>query len=175
MATTADVIHSFWVPELNRKIDMIPGLPNRILLDATARASTAASARSSAGAARAHGARGVRAAAGAVPSLAGATWPGPRRAAGDRRARAGERVFLSSPCASCHTIARHAGPGRRRARPDPSGEPRDAGRGHDPEHTRLLAAWIRNPQAIKPGVRMPDLGLSASAGRELVAYLETLR
>src|SRR5947208_2052017 len=34
VATTADVIHSFWVPELNRKIDMIPGQRNRILLDA---------------------------------------------------------------------------------------------------------------------------------------------
>src|SRR5204862_5925651 len=32
VATTADVIHSFWVPELNRKIDMIPGRSNRVLL-----------------------------------------------------------------------------------------------------------------------------------------------
>ena len=32
VATTADVIHSFWVPQLNRKIDMIPGQRNRILL-----------------------------------------------------------------------------------------------------------------------------------------------
>src|SRR4051794_34099893 len=32
--TTADVIHSFWVPELNRKIDTIPGRVNRIALDA---------------------------------------------------------------------------------------------------------------------------------------------
>src|SRR4051794_17945932 len=34
VATTADVIHSFWVPQLNRKIDMIPGRTNRVLLDA---------------------------------------------------------------------------------------------------------------------------------------------
>src|SRR5439155_22993863 len=34
IATTDDVIHSFWVPELNRKIDMIPGRENRVLLDA---------------------------------------------------------------------------------------------------------------------------------------------
>ena len=33
-ADTDDVIHSFWVPELNRKIDMIPGQTNRIVLDA---------------------------------------------------------------------------------------------------------------------------------------------
>ncbi|MFZ0040609.1 MAG: cytochrome c oxidase subunit II, partial [Solirubrobacteraceae bacterium] len=35
VATTADVIHSFWVPALNRKIDMIPGITNRVLLDAS--------------------------------------------------------------------------------------------------------------------------------------------
>ena len=35
IGTTADVIHSFWVPELNRKIDLIPGLTNSVLLDAT--------------------------------------------------------------------------------------------------------------------------------------------
>ena len=35
VATTADVIHSFWVPALNRKIDMIPGRRNRILLYAS--------------------------------------------------------------------------------------------------------------------------------------------
>src|SRR5919201_877530 len=34
VGTTADVIHSFWVPELNRKIDLIPGRKNRVLLDA---------------------------------------------------------------------------------------------------------------------------------------------
>src|SRR5205807_2972381 len=32
VATTADVIHSFWVPQLNRKIDMVPGMHNRVLL-----------------------------------------------------------------------------------------------------------------------------------------------
>jgi cytochrome c oxidase subunit 2 len=35
VTTTADVIHSFWVPALNRKIDMVPGMQNRVLLYAT--------------------------------------------------------------------------------------------------------------------------------------------
>ena len=38
-----------------------------------------------------------------------------------------------------------------------------------------LTAWISNPQAIKPGARMPDLGLSRERVAALVAYLETLR
>ena len=72
VATTADVIHSFWVPALNRKIDMIPGRRNRILLYASTPGrlprAVLAVLRS---AARAHGAVRVRAATGAVPSVAG--------------------------------------------------------------------------------------------------------
>ena len=49
IGTTADVIHSFWVPELNRKIDLIPGTNARSARRDDGRASTAATARSSAG------------------------------------------------------------------------------------------------------------------------------
>jgi cytochrome c1 len=37
-----------------------------------------------------------------------------------------------------------------------------------------MAAWIRNPQAIKPGALMPSLGLSEQEIRYIVAYLQTL-
>ncbi len=91
------------------------------------------------------------------------------------QARAGERIFLTSQCASCHRIA---------------GTTANADVGPDLSHlaTRStlaaltipntpskLAAWIRNPQAIKPGDRMPDLGLSPSEIASLVAYLDSLR
>ena len=54
VGTTADVIHSFWVPELNRKIDLIPGRTNRVLLEADRPGRTAASAPSSAASQHAH-------------------------------------------------------------------------------------------------------------------------
>jgi cytochrome c oxidase subunit 2 len=38
-----------------------------------------------------------------------------------------------------------------------------------------LGKWISNPQAIKPGTRMPDLGLSPAQVAQVVAYLDTLR
>ena len=44
-----------------------------------------------------------------------------------------------------------------------------------PNNPKELAAWIRDPQAIKPGTRMPDLGLSDSQIGQLVAYLDSLR
>ena len=43
-----------------------------------------------------------------------------------------------------------------------------------PNTPAKLRAWIANPQAIKPGVRMPDLGLSSRQVAEIAAYLETL-
>jgi cytochrome c oxidase subunit 2 len=81
---------------------------------------------------------------------------------------------MTSACASCHRIA---------------GTPADGTVGPDLTHlaTRTtlaagtipnspgeLAAWISNPQAIKPGDHMPALGLPRSKISQLVAYLETL-
>jgi cytochrome c oxidase subunit 2 len=88
---------------------------------------------------------------------------------------AGQKLFMNAQCASCHQIR---------------GTPAQATIGPDLTHleTRVslaaltipnspskLAAWIRDPQRIKPGNRMPDLGLSDREVNELVAYLEGLR
>ena len=71
VATTADVIHSFWVPALNRKIDLIPGQRNRILLDATEPGDYRGQCSEFCGVQHAHMAcRGRRAAARRVPRLA---------------------------------------------------------------------------------------------------------
>jgi cytochrome c oxidase subunit 2 len=81
---------------------------------------------------------------------------------------------MSSQCASCHRIAGTSAQGT--VGPDLT---------HVASRTTLasltipntpkqLAAWITNPQAIKPGTRMPDLGLSRADVSQLVAYLKTL-
>jgi Cytochrome C oxidase subunit II, periplasmic domain len=67
VATTADAIHSFWVPALNRKIDMIPGRQNRILLYATRPAGTVGNALSSADCSMTYSAGGLRPNAGGFP------------------------------------------------------------------------------------------------------------
>jgi cytochrome c oxidase subunit 2 len=89
-------------------------------------------------------------------------------------AREGQALFMTRQCASCHQIR---------------GTPAQATVGPDLTHvaTRTtlaaatiantpsqLAAWIANPQAIKPGDRMPDLGLSPAEARALAAYLKEL-
>jgi cytochrome c1 len=44
-----------------------------------------------------------------------------------------------------------------------------------PNTPAALSRWIRNPQAVKPGTRMPDLGVSERDVRSLTAYLESLK
>ncbi len=173
VATTADVIHSFWVPALNRKIDMIPGRQNRVLLDASSPGVYRGQCSQFCGLQHAHMGMYVVAQQPAafrawLANMASAASP-------PTTARAGEQLFMTSQCASCHRIA---------------GTPAQATVGPDLTHlaTRStlaaltipntpaeLTAWIRNPQAIKPGDRMPDLGLSRAQVAALVAYLETLR
>jgi cytochrome c oxidase subunit II len=175
VATTADVIHSFWVPALNRKIDMIPGRRNRVLLYASKAGTYRGQCSQFCGLQHAHMSLYVFAQQPAAFRSWLARMAAPSRAPNTAKARAGEDLFMSSQCASCHRIA---------------GTSAQATVGPDLTHlaTRStlaaltipntpaeLAAWISNPQAIKPGDRMPDLGLSHAEVADLVAYLESLR
>ena len=175
VATTADVIHSFWVPALNRKIDMIPGRQNRVLLYASRPGRYRGQCSQFCGLQHANMAMWVFA---QTPS-AFRTWlanmASPARAPAAAQAGASKHLFMSSQCASCHRIAGTQAQGT--VGPDLT---------HVATRTTLasvtipntpaqLAAWISNPQAIKPGTRMPDLGLSRGQVSQLVAYLESLR
>jgi cytochrome c oxidase subunit 2 len=99
----------------------------------------------------------------------------PRQPPATAEQRRGEQVFLSERCSSCHTIR---------------GTPADGTIGPDlthlatrstlaaqtiPDTARWLARWISDPQQIKPGTKMPALGLSAADIQSLVAYLRGLR
>src|SRR5438105_10206245 len=98
-ATTADVIHSFWVPELNRKIDTIPGRVNEIELDADRPGVYRGQCAEYCGLQHAHMALAVYAQQPAQFRRWLAHEGTPATATG-----AGEHVFVSGPCANCHTI-----------------------------------------------------------------------
>ena len=175
LTTTADVIHSFWVPQLNRKIDMIPGQRNHVLLYADRPGKYRGQCSQFCGLQHAHMAMFVI----AQPPGAFRSWlahmathaPTPTTS----KARAGERLFMTSQCASCHYIA--GTPAQGTVGPDLTHlESRSTlASGTIPNDPHWLAAWIRNPQAIKPGNRMPNLGLSSSQVSQIVAYLEELK
>ena len=175
VASTADVIHSFWVPQLARKIDEIPGRQNRILLYADRPGSYRGQCAEFCGLQHANMAMYVI----AQPMPAFRAWladmSAAARAPGTPAALAGQRLFLASQCESCHTI-RGTAASYGTVGPDLT---------HLATRSSLAAAtitntpaelerWILNPQAIKPGVRMPDLGLSRPAAGQIVAYLDSL-
>jgi cytochrome c oxidase subunit 2 len=175
VTTTADVIHSFWVPELARKIDMVPGRSNRVLLYTSRPGAYRGQCAEFCGLQHANMALYVIAQPAAQfkawLSNMGAPAPSPSTAT----ARAGEKAFMSSQCASCHQIRGTSAQGT--VGPDLThlatrGMLAGATIRNNPTE---LAAWISNPQWIKPGSRMPDLGLSAGQVREIVSYLESLR
>ena len=175
LGTTADVIHSFWVPELNRKADLIPGRVNRLLLDANRLGEYRGQCAEFCGQQHAHMAMYVF----AEPSDTFRKWLAnealPARKPATAQAREGERLFLSLPCSGCHTIR---------------GTSADGTIGPDLTHlaTRTtlaaltlpndppdLANWIENPQRYKPGSKMPGFALTSSERDALVAYLDGLK
>jgi len=175
VATTSDVIHSFWVPALNRKIDMIPGRQNRVLLYASRPGKYRGQCSQFCGLQHANMAMWVFAQTPSAFRAWLANMASPARSPTTAETSAGKQLFMSDQCASCHTIAGTQAQGT--VGPNLT---------HVATRTTLasatirntpaeLAAWISNPQAIKPGVRMPDLGLSRGEVSELVAYLDSLR
>ena len=175
VTTTSDVIHSFWVPALNRKIDMVPGRSNRVLLYASSPGTFRGQCSQFCGPQHANMGMYVV----AQPPAQFRAWlahnAAPAAPPTTPTAQIGARLFLGSQCASCHRIAGTLAQGL--VGPDLT---------HVASRTTLaaltipntapeLAAWIRNPQGIKPGALMPSLGLSESEIAALVAYLEGLR
>jgi cytochrome c oxidase subunit II len=175
VATTADVIHSFWVPELNRKIDTIPGRQNRILLYADKVGVYRGQCAEFCGLQHAHMGMLVD----VEPKAQFQAWlrkqSAPAVAPTTALARRGKDAFLSGPCSSCHTIRGTSARGF--VGPDLT---------HLASRTTLagvlipnsrsyLARWIVDSQHIKPGNQMPDFHLTGSKLDALVAYLEGLR
>jgi cytochrome c oxidase subunit II len=173
--TTADVIHSFWIPQLNRKIDMIPGRENRIVLEAERPGRYRGECYEFCGLQHAH--MGMVVVAEPPEQFRGwlANMAKDEPPSSDAAARRGRAVFLSAACSGCHQIRgtrAHASVG-----PDLTHfATRETIAALTLPNTRdALRRWILDPQHEKPGVRMPALPLSGEDADALVAYLESLR
>ena len=173
VGTTADVIHSLWVPELNRKIDLIPGRTNRVLLDANRPGTYLGQCSEFCGVQHAHMEMRVV----AQPRAQFESWL--RREgtplAASATSGSGLELFLSSGCANCHTI--QGTPAQADVGPDLThvGSRTTLAAGTIPNDSAHLAAWLRDPQKVKPGTKMPKLPLSQSDISGLVKYLEGLK
>ena len=172
---TADVIHSFWVPQLNRKIDAIPGRTNSIELDADAVGSYRGQCAEFCGVQHAH--MGIDLVAESEAEFRqwlarqARTASPPTTAAASR----GQELFTSAGCQSCHAIRGTAAAGD--VGPDLThlASRRTLGALAIPNTRDYLRSWITESQEVKPGNQMPNLDLAPDRLDDLVAYLQGLR
>jgi cytochrome c oxidase subunit 2 len=170
-----DVIHSFWVPNLMGKQDLIPGRTNYLTIQADKAGLYRGQCAEFCGLEHAHMAILVFAQSQAdferwrQQQLTLAQSPG----APDRLA--GLQTFLSHPCASCHTISGTDAGGRMGPDLTHFGSRATIAAGRLPNTARDLDAWLRDPQELKPGATMPKVDLTRNERAQLVAYLEALK
>jgi cytochrome c oxidase subunit II len=169
---SADVVHDFWVPRLGRKIDAIPNRSNYVWIQVDTPGTYHGTCAEYCGVG--HALMGIRVVA--EPADAFASWqaeqsrPHPQPTS-QLQAR-GARVFDERTCATCHRIAGTDADGD--IGPDLThlGDRKTLAAGAVANTPDELAAWLEDPDAIKPGSNMPNLQLSADEVRALVAYLE---
>jgi cytochrome c oxidase subunit 2 len=172
---SADVIHSFWVPNLAGKIDMVPGRTNEITITPRQVGWYRGQCAEFCGLQHAGMALEVR----VEPPAQFAAWVAaqgaPAAAPQGADAAHGAQIFAGGPCVGCHTI--RGGPGNARPGPDLThvASRRHLAAGELTMSRGALMGWITQPQAIKPGAEMPASGLSPADANALVAYLEQLR
>jgi cytochrome c oxidase subunit 2 len=169
------VIHSFWIPQLGGKTDLIPGQMNVTWLEAD-----------SAGVYRGQcgeycGLQHAKMAMAIVAESPGdfSRWLDrqrqPAAAPADSDAAAGARTFAGSGCALCHTVRGTLAGGRFGPDLTHLAGRRSIAAGSLPNTRGNLAGWIANPQAIKPGTQMPVVPLRPSELLAVVAFLQGLK
>ncbi|HEX6457359.1 MAG TPA: cytochrome c oxidase subunit II [Thermoleophilaceae bacterium] len=172
---TDDVIHSFWVPELNKKVDTIPGHPNTIELYADRVGVYRGQCAEFCGLQHANMAMAVYADPPAKFKAWLANMSRPVATPTTPQAKAGEQVFLTQQCASCHTIRGTAARGT--IGPDLTHlQTRNTLAALTiPNRKGYLGGWVLDPQHIKPGNKMPGLNLSGPQFQNLLSFLEGLK
>jgi len=168
--TTADVIHSLWVPELNRKIDLIPGRTSSVLLYADRPGTYVGECSEFCGLQHAHMLLTVI----AQPRTQFDAWLHDNVAPALASSGTGTQVFMDK-CASCHQIRGTDAHGQ--VGPDLThvASRTTLAAGTIPNDRTHLAEWLSDPQHVKPGNKMPQVRLSAADRAALVAYLEGLK
>lgn len=170
-----DVIHSFWVPSLAGKQDLIPGRQNDITLVPKKIGIYRGQCAEFCGAEHAKMALVVD-----VDSYGDfikwwqhqlQTAPQPTNAL----TLAGYKYVTSGACSSCHAIA--GTPANGTIGPDLThlASRRTIAAGAMPMSEGNLYGWVEDPQSLKPGAKMPTIGLEPNQLHSVVAYLETLK
>jgi cytochrome c oxidase subunit 2 len=174
-AISTDVIHSFWVPNLYGKRDLIPGIVTNTWMQADEPGVYRGQCAEFCGHQHAHMALTVV----AEPMDKFQAWiqhqREPASAPSTDLQRRGQQVFLQSPCVTCHAIrgtdaGSHVGPELTHV-----ASRLTIAAGTLPNTRGHLAGWIVNSQSIKPGNRMPPNVLEPDDLQAVLAYVRSLQ
>jgi cytochrome c oxidase subunit 2 len=171
-----DVVHSFWIPSLGGKIDMIPGRTNRLTLEPTRTGVFRGVCAEYCGTSHALMAFDVVV---LEPHEYTAWLQGQREPAhppAHAEARRGQELFLANGCGACHTVRGTLADGT--VGPDLThvGSRMSLGAGTLPNDLESLVRWLSHTQTIKPGATMPAFGMLPSEDlRALAIYLDGLK
>ena len=168
---SADVIHSFWVPHLSGKKDMIPGRTNLLRVEASRPGQYGGVCAEYCG--RAHALMGLVVIAHAPGDWQ--RWLASRQRPASPTGGPGWQLFMDNGCAACHRVAGTQANGL--AGPDLThvGSRRTLGAGIMPNHRGTMMGWVGDSQSIKPGNRMPSYDMLPGEDIQAMAeWLETL-
>jgi cytochrome c oxidase subunit 2 len=169
---SVDTDHSFWVPELAGKTDLIPNHPNRMWMDPQRTGVFVGQCAQYCGVQ--HAKMLLRVSVDGPEDFASWVRAQQKPAIEDDGAIAGRRVFEGNACKSCHRVDGtsadgHFGPDLTHLMSRATIAAGAAENTHD-----NLRLWIENPSAIKPGSLMPAMKLSDADLDAVVSYIETL-
>ena len=175
-----DVLHEFWVAELTRKMTTVPGHPNHVWLEADKPGTYLGVCSEFCGTQHAW----MRFTVVAQEPAEFEAWQqaqlqaAPQPAAGTDEAN-GSALFHGMSCVSCHTIDNTGGPAGERVEIGPDlthfASRADFGGGISKNTRENLRLWLKDPQQVKPGVKMPDFNFTDRQVNDLVTYFETLK
>ena len=170
---SADTDHSFWVPQLAGKTDLIPNRVNEMWMDPHETGIYLGQCAQYCG--TQHAKMLLRVSVDSPEAFEAWAREQKRSAEQDEKEFAGRRVFEATACINCHAVGGTAATGR--FGPDLThlvsrSTIASGGAENTAENLRL---WVQNPEAIKPGSLMPAMKLSDADLDALMRYLETLR
>jgi cytochrome c oxidase subunit 2 len=172
---STDVIHSLWIPNLQGKIDLVPGRLNELWLQADRAGVYRGQCAEFCGLQHAKMALVVV----AEPADDFERWLAANRASAPPPTTPaqmrGRDVVERGPCAMCHHIGGTLAGGRTAPDLTHIASRSTIGAGSVPNTPGYLAGWIADPQHVKPGNHMPAAGLSGDELQAVLAYLESLK
>lgn len=171
--TSDNVIHSFWVPRLMGKRDLVPGRGQYLWFTPEKTGWFDGQCAELCGASHANMRMRVKI---DTPQEFRAWIASQKKPADTRMTAPGFQLFMRTGCIACHTISFPGSPARADIGPNLTHvASRTTIAGATLQNTQdQMAHWIQMPDQVKPGSKMPNLGLSHAKAEQLAAFLQTL-